>query len=46
MAADERSRNAVGVYDRPHPLRTRRVLVPAAVAVVVTLVWVAWAYFG
>ena len=29
------SRNTVGVYDRPHPLRTRKVLVPVLVAGVV-----------
>ena len=31
------SRNTVGVYDRPHPLRTRKVMVPVLVAVVVTI---------
>ena len=31
------SRNSVGVYDRPHPLRTRKVLVPALVAIVVVI---------
>lgn len=31
------SRNAVGVYDRPHPLRTRKVLLPVLVAVVVVI---------
>jgi hypothetical protein len=31
----ERSRNAVGVYDRPPAWRTRRVLVPAAIFVLV-----------
>ena len=36
-----RSRNTVGVYDRPHPLRTRKVL-PTAIAVVVGLGYAAW----
>ena len=31
------SRNTVGVYDRPHPLRTRKVLVPVVVAIVVVI---------
>ncbi|HKP65295.1 MAG TPA: hypothetical protein VJX31_01630 [Casimicrobiaceae bacterium] len=31
------SRNTVGVYDRPHPLRTRKVLLPVLVAVVVII---------
>ena len=30
-------RNAVGVYDRPHPLRTRKALVAAAIALVMAL---------
>jgi len=34
----------VGVYDRPHPLRTRKVLVPAAIAVVVALGYAGWFY--
>ena len=33
----EPARKAVGVYDRPHPLRTRRVLVPVAVFAIVAL---------
>jgi hypothetical protein len=32
----------VGVYDRPHPLRTRRVLVALAVAAVAALASVLW----
>ena len=31
------SRNTVGVYDRPHPLRTRKVFVPVLVALVVVI---------
>ena len=31
------SRKSVGIYDRPHPLRTRKVLVPVLVAVVVII---------
>ena len=31
------SRSSVGVYDRPHPLRTRKVLVPVLVAIVVVI---------
>ena len=34
-----RSRNAVGVYERPHPLRTRKVLVPAAIFVLIAIVY-------
>jgi hypothetical protein len=37
-----RTRNTVGVYDRPHPLRTRKVLLPTAIAVVVGLGYAAW----
>ena len=33
------SRNTVGVYDRPHPLRTRKVMVPVLVAVVVAIAY-------
>ena len=40
------SRNTVGVYDRPHPLRTRKVLIPVLVAVAVALAYAAWAYFA
>ena len=39
------SRNTVGIYDRPHPLRTRKVLIPAIVAVGVGVVYALWAYF-
>ena len=35
-------RNTVGVYDRPHPLRTRKVLVPSAIALVVIVGYVLW----
>ena len=34
-----RSRNAVGVYERPHPLRTRQVLVPGVIVVRRALVY-------
>jgi hypothetical protein len=34
----------VGVYDRPHPLRTRKVLVPLAVAAVAGLAYALWFY--
>lgn len=40
------SRNAVGVYDRPHLLRTRKVLLPALVAAAVGLAYGLWAYFA
>jgi len=33
------SRNSVGVYDRPHPLRTRKVLVPVVIFVLMALVY-------
>jgi len=36
----------VGIYDRPHPLRTRKVLVPLAVAAVVALVYALWFYLS
>jgi hypothetical protein len=39
---NESRRNAVGVYDRPHPLRTRKVLVPIAVALVVAIGYGLW----
>lgn len=39
------SRNAVGVYDRPHPLRTRKALVAAGIALVVAAGYAAWFYF-
>jgi len=38
------SRNTVGVYDRPHPLRTRKVLVPVLIAVVVAIAYAVWWY--
>ena len=41
----ERSRKAVGVYDRPHPLRTRKVLLPALVAIAVAVAYAVFAYF-
>jgi hypothetical protein len=34
-----RSRNAVGVYDRPPAWRTRKVLVPVAIFVVVAIAY-------
>ena len=39
-------RNTVGVYDRPHPLRTRKVLVPVLAAVVVTIAYALWWYLA
>jgi len=38
------SRNTVGVYDQPHPLRTRKVIVPVLVAVVVTIGYAVFFY--
>jgi len=38
------SRSTVGVYDRPHPLRTRKVMVPVIVAIVVTIAYAIWWY--
>jgi hypothetical protein len=35
----DRPRGTVGVYDRPHPLRARRVIVPVAIVVVVALAY-------
>ena len=40
------SRNTVGVYDRPHPLRSRKVLLPVIVAAGVAIVYGLWAYFA
>lgn len=34
-----RSPGTVGVYDRPHPLRTRKVLVPAVIFVLIAIVY-------
>jgi hypothetical protein len=39
------SRKSVGIYERPHPLRTRKVLIPVLVAVAVAVVYGSWAYF-
>jgi len=39
------SRSAVVVYERPHPLRTRKVLIPALVAIVTAMGYGAWFYF-
>jgi hypothetical protein len=37
----------VGVYDRPHPLRTRKVIVPLALATVLVAVACAvWLFVG
>ena len=33
------SRKSVGIYDRPHPLRTRKVLVPVVIFVLMALVY-------
>jgi hypothetical protein len=38
------SRNTVGVYDRPHPLRTRKVVVPVLVAVALAIAYATWWY--
>jgi len=38
------SRNAVGVYDRPHPLRTRKVLLPTVVGICVAIAYAIWFY--
>ena len=43
-SAGEHDRNAVGVYDRPHPMRTRKVLVPIVVFVVVAIAYALWFY--
>jgi hypothetical protein len=39
------SRKSVGVYDRPSRLRSRKVLIPATVAVGVGIAYALWAYF-
>jgi hypothetical protein len=37
------SRSTVGIYERPHLLRTRKVLIPVAVMVAVAIAYsVAW----
>jgi hypothetical protein len=38
------SHNAVGVYTRPHLLRTRKVLSPTAIGVVVAIGYGLWFY--
>jgi hypothetical protein len=40
------SRSSVGVYDRPHPLRTRKVMLPIAIALVVALAYGLWMYLS
>ena len=40
MGRNDRPSRAVGVYERPHPLRTRKVMVPLAVFVVVAVAYV------
>jgi len=42
----EPSRKSVGVYDQPHPLRTRKVLIPVIVAIVVAVAYALWAHFA
>ncbi|HSC99963.1 MAG TPA: hypothetical protein VLI21_13745 [Casimicrobiaceae bacterium] len=42
----EPSRKSVGVYDRPHPLRTRKVLIPVIVAIVVAAAYALWAHLA
>ncbi len=36
------SRNVVGVYDRPHPLKRRQVWLPLAIGVTTLAVWLAF----
>ena len=40
----ERSRKTVGVYDRPHPLRTRKALMAALIAIVIAAAYALFAY--
>ena len=40
------TRKAVGIYDRPHPLRTRKVLVPAAVVAVTIAAYALWFFLA
>ena len=40
MGRNDRPSRTVGVYERPHPLRTRKVIVPIAVFVVVAVAYV------
>ncbi len=40
------SRKSVGVYDRPHPVRTRKVLVPLIVGVVFAMCYALWWYLA
>jgi hypothetical protein len=37
--SDRPSRRAVGIYDRPHPFRTRKVLVPIATLAIVAVAY-------
>jgi len=38
------SRSTVGVYDRPHWLRTRKVVAPLVVAAIVAVGYAVWWY--
>jgi len=40
MGRNDRPSRTVGVYERPHPLRTRKVIVPIAVLVVIVVAYV------
>jgi len=40
------SRSSVGVYDRPHPLRMRKVVVPMLIAAVVAVAYAIGWYVG
>ena len=36
------TRNVVGIYDRPSPLKRRRIWLPLAVAIAALVVWLAF----
>ena len=40
MDRNDRPSRTVGVYERPHPLRTRKVIVPIAVFVAIAVAYV------
>jgi hypothetical protein len=37
--SDRSQRRTVGIYERPHPFRTRRVLVPTATLAIVAIAY-------
>jgi hypothetical protein len=40
------SRKAVGIYERPHPLRSRRIVLSVAIAAGVAILYALWAWLA